>query len=388
MNLNMILVIFFALASAVIIAILATIVFKQSSKIWVLLDVVIVCGVVLAIIYSVTTSDSNKVKVDSKSKSILETAVKNLKSYDKDYIISNTLNAPDGTTNYLIVKSGDISYSEYPINSNGEIGKIDENSDNINYTLVDWLTKDKYYYVVSDDEGNSQFTYLPKGYIKTIGTRNYLYMDIMLDKFTSIKKKTSSEFDFGDGTEKITIYECSLGSDDARDVLGVNTLKLYESIQKKYKSDKIINKFCKFYIDDLKTNLTCSDAKVYVGVSDKSKMLRYVGIEVGGLGTKLSYTMTVNNNTEEVRTEPEGLSNAVDYVDSIREYAQAVTKYDSYSDAMENIYSETDGLEDLESETAVESESIEDTSEAASETSSEVTSEVESESSESETKSE
>lgn len=268
--------------------------------------------------------------IDTESKDKIQTALDNLKSFEGDYIISNVIEAPDGKANYLDVKTSNGSYTEYPVESN------DKESGEVSYSLSDWLSANNkdYYILVTDDKNNTVFAKCPNDYAELCSSRNLMYMDKMLDNFTSIKYMETVTSDIGNGSENIELYRCELPSDVVTEVLGVNTLGLYSSIQKNYTDNEDIQKFCEYYLRDLKMSMTFSDAVVTVGISDN--LLKYVSIEVGGLGTRLYSTRALITKNVEVRDVPD-LSNSVDYITTIQDYASYIASFGSYEEAVKNM---------------------------------------------------
>lgn len=263
----------------------------------------------------------------------LSTGLDKLQNFKDNYIVSHVLDAPNGSVSYLNVNTSYGNYNEYPVDKDGNLGQVDADAKEVTYTLTDWLSKDTYYMIYGDDT-SSGFTHLPKSYTALVSSRKYMYLDIMLDSFTSINYLGNSKIDLGAGEELVDIYSCELPSAKAQEVLGVNTVGLYESVAEAYKDDKNISKFCEYYLEDNRKNLACSDAVVTVGI-DSNGLVRYVGLEVGGLGTRLYYSMTlVTKIDDNLRTAPSELASSVEYNTVIKDYAALVAQYDSYAEAL------------------------------------------------------
>lgn len=305
---------------------------KNNKVTIILLAFIVLVAISIGLAVFLCSRDTTKVNKEYYNK--INTGLDKLRNFNDDYIVSHVLNAPDGTVSYLNVTTSGGNYNEYPVDKDGNIGKVDADAKEITYTLTDWLSNDTYYLIYGDDT-SSGFTYLPKGYTSTISSRKYMYLDIMMDSFTSIEYLGNSKIDLGAGEELVDIYSCELPSSKAQEILGINTVGLYESVAKEYKDDKNITKFCDFYLEDNKKNLACSDAIITVGL-DSNGLVRYVGLEVGGLGTRLYYSMTMVTKIEDtLRTPPAELSSAVSYYDVIKDYAALVAQYDSYSEALD-----------------------------------------------------
>ena len=88
-----------------------------------------------------TTNKPSNAKDKGSAKSELQTAVDNLGNSDTNYVISNILEAPEGNTYYIenYATSGQ-SFTEYPVDSNGNLGVIEQTTTDEN---VDQDTSDK-----------------------------------------------------------------------------------------------------------------------------------------------------------------------------------------------------------------------------------------------------
>lgn len=281
-------------------------------------------------------------EVNQKDLKILKTALAKLKTHD-EYLVQTVMDAPDGDASYLeVVKDGG-SYTEFPVDSEGNITSATENSEDgtASYALMDWLNKDgSMYLTYNGEDGSAGYYSLPKEYGKKLLSRNVGYFDQMVDKFTSIEKKEKTiTGDIGDGEEKYTTYRCELPAKEVKNILGATSYELYETYADDKDTDKDIKKLCKFYMEDLDMSLTFSDAFVTVAVSNNT--LRQVTIEVGGLGTRMYVTKSfLLNGENEIREEPD-FSNAVDYTESLKDVAEYVADYDSYEDALEALNNQT-----------------------------------------------
>ena len=95
---------------------------------------------------------------------------------------------------------------------------------------------------------------------------------------------------------------------------------------------------CDYYIDDFDFRLVTSDANVYIGV-DINGVLRYMCLEVGGLGARLYMTkIVVELGNSNPRDLPD-FSTAVDFSVTLSDLADFVASYDSYEDALDALSS-------------------------------------------------
>lgn len=306
---------------------------------------------VVMMVLSLTACGSKEeegVIVDKIALEEVKAGLEKLRGTDK-YLISNSLRAPDGNANYLEVVKKDCSYTEYPVNSDGTL-LTDSNSINesTSYNLSDWLETDGNMYINQPSSSNSEdtkkdkdkseiiaenFHKMPKSYANLCQGRRLMYLDKIIPALTSLKKKETQKRNFSDGEVNLTTYEGKIPSSTVREVLGVGTKGLYESIIKDYEKETNIKKLCNQYLDNLKMDLTFSDAIITLGVADG--MIREVTIETGGLGTRLYVTKTALPYLRFTEREKPDFSKCNDYIDSMREVADYVAKYDSYEEAME-----------------------------------------------------
>lgn len=295
----------------------------------------IVVIAIIAVVNPIGKGDANT----RKNREIIREGLTNLQKHQGNYAISNVLNAPDGVSYSFDMVTSNGSYTEYPLDSNGNVGLIDENATTgIKYILNDWITSDnKMYMVTVDDEGApTQFLRMPDSYIDMVKSRNYMYVDRMVDEFTEISYKDTVNENLGDGkTEQIVFYKCKLPAKVIREVLGAATEGIYLSLQKDYKDNESIQTYCKYYLQDLDMNLTFSDAIVTIGLVDG--VLRYTNVEVGGLGSRLYSTSAVLFSEMQERTTPD-FSTAIDYVDTVQDYADYLNSFGSYDEALNALH--------------------------------------------------
>lgn len=285
-------------------------------------------------------SESGNSNQLEENKAVLSKALDKLKE-DEEYIISTSVNAPDGDVYYLTVNTKDGCYTEYPVDSDGNYGTLSygEVSDNQQYVLTDyWVDSSNSYFLNTEDGETLAYKY-PAEYSKELQSRGIMYFDEMLENFTSIKFKETKTADIGNGDEDLKIYECELPSEYMHDFFGKTSLALYEAILKETDNDNMKN-LCKYYLDEYDMTLTFSNANVFVGIDNTGK-LKYVDIMVGGLGSKMYMVMSILENDFTARTTPD-FSNALKYTDSIAEVANFVAQYDSIEegfDALSQKYS-------------------------------------------------
>lgn len=323
------------------------------------------CGLMLVSL-SACSSGKETTKLNQDYVTAVKDAAKKLNSTYTDYIVTTTLEAPDGNTQYLEVKHEDTSYTEYSVNDDNEVGTVAYGSaDSITYSLTDWLTKDgKYYMFSADDDGNSVTYSLPTAYKDLISDRVMLYANKFVDDATSIEKYDDLTLDLGEGNQTYTSYKLKVPASTVKDILGVSTYGVYKTIEDDKDTSANIKKLCSYYLEDLDMNLTFSDANVILGI-DSDGILKYACLEVGGLGTRLYYTKAVvATKNSNVRSTPD-FTNAKTYASSLSDLADYVADYDNYDDAVRAL-NEKSSLTNSSTEPATE-ETTESSTEATTE---------------------
>lgn len=300
--------------------------------IWIL---IVALGVALMIL--IFAEDSSN---DKKALAKVTNALDNLKSLDKMYTISNIVQAPDGDMCYIEICDGDTNYTEYPIDKDGNYGTIalQNANEGTSYVLTDWISKDKGYMLSSEETWLSY----PDKYTKLLDSRRYMYFDVILKNIKDLKFKETITANIGMGDESIDIYTATIGKNTVRDILGLSAEKMYQVISETSK-DKNIKKLCNFYLDDIGFTMVFSDANLTIGVVDG--VLRYIQMEVGGLGSRMYVSKSVVIGDVEKRQEPD-FSKVVTYESTLKDLADYVSKYDTYEDAMVALGSEENNLQE------------------------------------------
>lgn len=263
--------------------------------------------------------------VNSKAKKEIEVALDNLKKVESPYLTTVILNNNSESSSFVEVNTEDGNYTEYPLNADGNVGLAYEDvKEDTKYVLSDWLTDDNNLYIVSASADSNGYAYYstPEGYGDKLLSRKYLYVDKMLDKFTSIKEGKEVE----NNGEKMKTYECTLPSSEVKEIMGVSSLELYKSLKEDKDASSGIKKLCQYYIDEYDMVLTFSDAKVTLGVANDK--LAYLSMEMGGLGTKMYLTKLISFTEDgsidtlekpdfkSAKNYSETLNNVADYVDT------------------------------------------------------------------------
>ena len=282
------------------------------------------------------TNQTEEKKYDKEAIADIRSGLDKLNNYDKSYIITTQLDEPKSTSEFLTVVDGDVNYTEYSVDEEGNYGTITYGSqESVSYTLSDYVDKDGNYVILAgDDEENPYYT-ISDDYSKLISNRKNMWVEYMIDKFTECYKYTTTTITLLDKDVDITLYQCKLPSKDIQTILGVGSVGIYDAIINNTK-DENIKKLFQYYYDTSAYTLACSDANVLVGV-DSNGYLCYVGIEVGGLGTNLYYTsVVVNMDNTEIRDAID-TSTAKNFETLYTELAEYCSQYDTIEEAMESM---------------------------------------------------
>lgn len=290
----------------------------------------------------------------------IDVAIKGLSEYTDDYMVSASISMPADTTYYLEVNDANGSYTQYSMDEEGNLGKTSyELADNTNFMLFDWITPEGKGYLVNQNfvEGeNSQWLVLPLDYSKALQSRKVLYLDRLRDGMSDFEKGDVIQADLGNGNVDIQLYTCTVSSDIVAEVLGIDTLGLYEALyaESKTKNDDSMAQLMETYISELEMNLVFSDAKTTIGIYDG--VVRYLQMEVGGLGSRMTNTRVVLDADSSVAYDTPDFSSQESYYVSVKELADYVAGYDSYEDAMSDLYGSAEGVSPNIEETTEKSE--------------------------------
>lgn len=285
---------------------------------------------------------------DQELRDVIDSAIKGLAEYSEDYMVSASISMPSETTYYLEVNDSNGSYTQYSMDDSGALGKVSyEAADNTNFMLFDWITPDGKGYLVNQNytEGeNSQWLVLPLDYSKNLLDRKVLYLNKLQTGMSNFEKDEVIQVDLGNGDVDLQLYNCTISSDVVAEVLGIDTLGLYQAIssESKTKNDASVTELMDKYISELEMNLVFSDAKATIGVNDG--VVRYLKMEVGGLGSRMTSTKVVLDSDSSVSYDTPDFSSQEAYYTSVKELADYVAEYDTYEDAMNDLYGTAEGV--------------------------------------------
>lgn len=305
---------------------------------------------------SVKTENKNSESKDNfiEYKTELQEAVDNLNVCESNYMISNILESPQGTTCYIEnYSTAGYSFTEYPMDKEGNLGQLqltgDEEEGDIDYLTTDWITEDgKMYLNNSQDASKAEYYKMPDTYADICKSRNVMYMDTMLKDFIEItKEETTSEVDLGEIDKvELTMYKCVLPKEKVKNYLAVGSLALYESMKADEATSDSVKKLCDYYIKDLNETMYFSNANVYVGV-DANKVLRTYSLEVGGLGSRMYLTKTVLFNGYQDLKQPD-FKNVSNYCDTLTDLAEYLEETgEDYGKAITKLYHDGTKIESI-----------------------------------------
>lgn len=294
--------------------------------------------------------DGGSQKADSLNQAYVKAikdAAEKLKSTYTDYVVVTSVEAPDGKFEYLECQHEGDNYTEYSVDENNELGTVSYGSaETITYSLMDWLTADgKYYIFGEDNSGNGQVYSVPEGYSEVLDDRCFLYVNDLLAGAISVEPYKDLTMNFGSGDEVFKCYKLRVSSETLKPIIGAGSYSLYKSINDSQADGTSIKKLTDYYLEDLEINLTFSDATVIVGI-DNNNILKYMYLEVGGLGTRMYMAKAVVATSNSNLREMPDVSGVVPYEDSLRDFADYVATFDSYEDALEAM-----NVEEVQNET-------------------------------------
>lgn len=295
-----------------------------------------------------TTSDSYKE---------IESAFNKLKELSDTYVIANTLELPERSVCYIETIQNGGSYTEYPVDSNGTWGAISD--DIVEYALYDFLTPEHESYMVSDMTGENEYSWIhmPKSYADDIASRNIMYLDRYISKLTDIQNTGNQVLNREIG-EEYTVYTAKVPSYIVREVCSIDNIGLYNHVKDDLKDNESVVSLMDIYLSDIDKSMTFSDGLLTLGVSSDG-VLSYVQLEAGGLGNVMYYTKQIVKDLGLTVREAPDFTNTVEYVNDIQDFADYVAKFDSYDDAMADLYDGNTVTGDLVGEPSVDS-AIED----------------------------
>ena len=281
-------------------------------------------------------------------KSTLETALNSTKGLREGYVISNYLDSPIESQSYLTVLLEDGSYTEYPVDNDGNIITDTSVSAVSDYVVFDWITKDAMYTVNTSYTGNgagSLWIKMPDDYASKSSNRDSMHLDWILDNAEDFKSSDKKDINLGGVSASADMYSFTLPADKVGELMGFDTYYLYDTLKEEgeNKDDENVVSLADTYLDELGMSLTYSMGQCEVGVVDGA--IRYFRLDVGGLGTRMSLIKTLLQEDVGVRSTPD-FSSCGNYYDDFKVFADYVKESGSLGNAIDN-------LQEIETDTDV-----------------------------------
>ena len=295
--------------------------------------------------------DTNNYDTSSEEYIAVKTALDNFidmaDNTDTAYLIANSIQLPSDTSYYVeVVDKNDNFYTELPVDNEGNYGTVAfDKSANLQYVLSDYYVKetDSLYTLnnVSGDISNPEYSWakMPSVFATDMLSRKYLYADKIIDKLYDITRTDDQSIDSSGKTLKM--YTAKISSEYIKDIVSADNWVLFNDIKKEFASDANISSLMDVYLETLKTTLVFSNGVVYFGIDDKDR-LAFLQIGAGGLGEMMYDTKVVYYADDEkynIREVPD-FSEATDYIANVKDLADYVAMYDSYSEALEHLYAD------------------------------------------------
>lgn len=261
----------------------------------------------------------------------IENGLTLLKNKKENYIIENAIESADETIYNITVNTDKGSYTEYPVDADGNYGTlVFGSSDTMSYNISDWLDKDanNYYLFVSDGKEDATIYKLCAAYAEFLQTRRYFYVDYMLPLFTYVRNSDPISYRDETGTlHSLKCFECGLPAENVKEILSLQSYGQYKYTAEDENVNDNIKALLKYYMKLLDRPLTFADAKVLIGLDDDG-MIAYVGMETGGAGNYFYFTQYLiePDATTNLREVPD-FSNTVPYESQFEEIAAFVSTY-------------------------------------------------------------
>lgn len=279
--------------------------------------------------------------VDSAAKSEIQAAAKKLSDTYTNYIISTNVEFAGNATEYIEVVKGEDIYTEFSVSEDGGIGEVSYgSSDTISYALADWTHDGVFYSFGHDDDGNSVIYKFPASYAtKYAYDREAMWVNRMLEKAISIEPYDDLELTLAGEQETYKAYRIEVPSDVVQNFVLEDSLCVYSAIKDEEKKGSNIDKLCDFYIEDFKLQRAMSDGRVVVGI-DQDGILKFMSLEVGGLGTTMYITKAVVDVRNPNARDLPDFSSAVPLVSTMTDLADFIAQYPDYDSAMKALQEE------------------------------------------------
>ena len=303
-----------------------------------------VVGLLLAFVPKVVDVFNNYTVV-----SVVRSAAESTKKLREGYVIANYLDSPCESQSYLTVLLENGSYTEHPVDSDGNI-ITDTSFDSAvsDYIVFDWIDGETMYTVNTSYTGTGEgslWIKMPDSYADTSSNRESMYLDWLLDYAFDWKSEGTRKINLGGVSADADIYSFALSAERVSELMGLDNYALYESLKEEAedKKDTSVVNLSDTYLKELGISLTYSEGQCEIGIVDGA--VRYFKLDAGGLGARMSLIRTLIEEDVGVRETPD-FSNCGVYYDDFKIFADYVEESGSLGAAI-------DGLRAKETETDV-----------------------------------
>lgn len=272
--------------------------------------------------------------IDADAKKAVENAAKKLNDTYTNYIISNTMEFYGTGSEFIeVVKDNDI-YTEVSLGDEGDVGQIPYGSaDSVSYALIDWTHEGQFYSFTYEEDGATIYKFPENFGTKYNHDREMLWANRALAGATEIVKVDDMQLTLNGTTETYSAYRLKVKADTVMQLLSSNSWGVYSSVKEAEKSSSNVSKLCDFYMKSTEMERTYSDAYITYAI-DADGILKFMSLEVGGLGEMMYYTKAVVDvRNQNVRETPD-FSTTVPLVSTMTELADFVAQYPDYDSAV------------------------------------------------------
>lgn len=265
-------------------------------------------------------------------KNEVSAAAKKLNDTYTNYIIETTVEFQGTASVHIEVVKGDDIYTEYSIDEDGNMGMLSYGSaDTISYAMVDW-TNNGQYYAVGSYEDEDTYIKFPSNYATNYANdREMMFVNRLLAGVTKIEPYDDIQMTSTTGVETYKGYKLTVKADVVSKILSYDSWGVYQSVKDSEKSGSNITKLCDFYLEELEPTMACSDGTVIVGI-DQNGILKFMTLEVGGLGTRLYITKVVVDVTNQNVRETPDFSKSVPLTATMTEMAELLAPYKTHDE--------------------------------------------------------
>ncbi len=319
---------------------------KETWAIWFAL----VVGILLLIVM-ICNPDSPKAKMTETEQLVYDSVMK----LDElpSYLVTSYIINPSGNSGFVINKTA-AGTSVFNLDTEDAYQIIDPATVGDHLILNDIIYNDTMYLAqpnYNDSQVIDGYTFysLPESYKDESLNRNYLYLRDIFKHISGLTKTSVEVVDLGEGDTALTIYEGTLPAEQMKQIMGLGSVSFYTSLKESYSDYAGVSKLMNWFIEDTNEVLACSDAKVVIGI-DSDGYARYARFTTGGICNKFYVTLCVLKDNSALPTvDYETVSvSALPYIETIADFAEFVSGYDSLDDAYKDMKNYNDTYDAIE----------------------------------------